>query len=1236
MAKWCKRAVALMRAWLDTIRLNNRAAFEQSGFVRSVFDKHMQFIDVNKDSLVEIARSYREVIDIAQRFGYKEYTNQVTRVFNSVGKLGKLETKQLLEWGYPAFKFRFLKRPTTAEEIALWKGNGHFGLLDAMSKSLPTEMEHLTDYIPYWQPEWIALTNEDLIGHIIYDTIKIYYDNGYDLNALIKWLNHGDIIQELHSVTNWDVKITLAEALADRFTANQLKPENIHSTAVQFFKEKFIDEWLVFSNSNTEALARDLLWQWLFTGKMKVLSRIMLEARAAMNIIQLALPTHNWLTLMYQSFIVGLPHYFARKASATGMDSHPVIDTLLKDFKFLVNESAEDTDYRIFEDMWQTYVMRWWYWLVDFILKAPWLSEKWKDSLRWKGRSLWSGMQNVYDMYMENYAKRVTIAQALNQMGIVTKEQADAFLKDIQAWKVNEEYIARIRWESYIKYAGFRANSDIIALWRNRFSKVLFMNLRAGYLINRAADITNALDNTMKRIADWEIKSLWDFIRHINADEDMRTIVLNMIIAGKLALYMDRVYDDDTEANKVSEYWIGLNDYYQALTTNLPARLLLTPFTDTNTYMEYMEKNGETVTVANMWNAFAYNTMNNLFRQMFRELQVIDLAGSSAKNIIGVMSWHTSFEDAWDSTIKAFDKLASSSWRFALDENIAPYGLLPMRRYDDTITNIMMIGQETNDSKKAYANLRTVEWIEKYMQNKTVTVFNMLRNINGLKWLNDTLGMNELAVDRIYEMVNNDKVMNDLYNGKWNGNVVTKDNTKRLFNELTSMDLAAGKQLVNWLFKPSEYDFNTDKKDVFEKELIRAIGSENINKLKDKILDYTLDWKIREWAIAEMLAYSDAKVPWSSRLMLSHIANQLKTSYVQRYYAEAGMKNAKFVYSDDAIPADELLRIQSGVVNALYPYMYTADKLSWYKLAEERMLTVNPKLFSTQTLSTNPNEAKQPAQKLARFANAVGFLDFMAHSELKEGNPNATGIKNVFAFMGKYVEDDALKASLFNMTLDTVDALEWHPDVKNAVKLWVALGWFDSISNLLSDTDAYAKHGKVLDEAVKKLFWVNNTIATIGTELAIGELKGSQAKSYGNYTGYKYTPKQYAKSNYTAKQQLADSVNELWKRVPSQYSWNTYTKEYNPTARYISFTPQYWSYRNPDSKFYLDVFAKVLWEAESKNLVNWYVKHSATDVDESQGKFSKTFKPKAIKARKVKVPKNYLNYQNRHRGWGEE
>lgn len=1232
MARWCNRLTTFARKALSTIRLNNRTAFEQSGFVRSVFEKHMNFIDMNKGALVDIARAYREVIDVAQAFGYKEYTNEITRVFNKIWWLGELELRELFNSGYPSFKFRFLKRPITAEEMALWKNNNHFWILDKMTKAIPEDLSKIIDYIPYWEAEWIAMTVEDLIGYIVFDTIKIYHANGYDINKLVKWLNHWDIIQELHSVMNGDMKVTLAEALAWRYQKESLSPKNLRNTANEFFKWQLAVENVIMRDTDIDALSRDMIWDWLFTGKAKAFARVLLEARALLNIIQLAFPTYNGLTLMFQSFIVWAPHYLARKVSSTWMENHPVINKLFRDFKFLVNESAEDTDYRIFEDMWQTYVMRWWYGMVDFLMKIPWMQKNWE----WKLRSVWSWLQNVYDLAMEASAKRVTIAQALNAVWITTKEQADKFLKDLEAWLVSDDYIAKLRAEAYIKYAGFRANSDIIALWRNRFSKYIFMNIRAGYLINRAADVTNAIDNTMKRIADWEIKTLKDFIEHVNSDEDMRTIILNMVIAGKLSMYMDRVYDDDSELNKATEYWVGLNDYYQALTQNLPMRILLQSWNDTDTYMEYMERDWQIVTVPNMANAWAYSLMNNFIRSLFRELQVIDLGTTAVKNTIAVMSWHLNFTDAFDSTVKAWEKLVSSSWRFALDENVAPYWLTAMRRYDDLISNIMMIWQETNDSKKAYQELRTVEWIEKYMQNKTVTVFNLLRNINWLKALNDTLWLNDLAVDRIYDMVNKDKVMNDLYNGKWNGSVITKDNVKRLFNELTTFDLTAWKQMVDWLFKPNEYDFNTDKKDIFEKELIRAIWADKMEQLKNTIINTVTKSDLREAALAEMIAYADAKVPGSSRLMLSYIANQRKTAYVQQYYNKMWMQNAKYVYSDNAIPADELMRIQASVVNEMYPFMYTADKLSWYKLAEERMLTINPKLFSTQQLWNNPNEAKQPSQKLSKFASAVWFLDFMAHSELKNWNPNAQSIKNVFAFMGKYVEDDALKASLFNMTLDTIDALEWHPDVKNVVKLWVALGWFDSISNLLSDTEAYAKHGKILDESVKKLFGVNQVLGTVGTSLAMWEMNGKASKSYWNSTGYKYTPKQYAKNNYAAKQQLSDNAYELSKRVPSQYSWNTYQKDYNPTARYVAFTPQYGSYKNPDSKFYLEQFARALWEAETKNIVSWYVKHSVMDIEEKQVLRNKKYIPKPIKARKVKLPANYLNYQKRHRGSGDD
>ena len=184
----------------------------------------------------------------------------------------------------------------------------------------------------------------------------------------------------------------------------------------------------------------------------------------------------------------------------------------------------------------------------------------------------------------------------------ITRHNADAFLEALRQGKIPKDKLDALRTLSHKQYASFRTASDTLAFSRNLFSKMFFMNVRASYLINRAGDVTYAFERAAKAIADGEITDFGTFLRHLDRNEELRTVFFNTVLAAKIAAYVDRFYDDhdpgQNKAKRVVGYWEGLNDYYAALTANLPVRVLLNPIQDTLQYMEFMDENGKKVTVA--------------------------------------------------------------------------------------------------------------------------------------------------------------------------------------------------------------------------------------------------------------------------------------------------------------------------------------------------------------------------------------------------------------------------------------------------------------------------------------------------------------------------------------------------------------------------------------------------------------------------------------------------------------
>ena len=78
-------------------------------------------------------------------------------------------------------------------------------------------------------------------------------------------------------------------------------------------------------------------------------------------------------------------------------------------------------------------------------------------------------------------------------------------MKMIGEGKINMDVL---RTQAHAYYANFRTASDTLAMSRNFFSKWFFLNVRAGYLVNRAAEIQYAFERMAKAVADGEIQTV--------------------------------------------------------------------------------------------------------------------------------------------------------------------------------------------------------------------------------------------------------------------------------------------------------------------------------------------------------------------------------------------------------------------------------------------------------------------------------------------------------------------------------------------------------------------------------------------------------------------------------------------------------------------------------------------------------------------------------------------------------
>ena len=205
----------------------------------------------------------------------------------------------------------------------------------------------------------------------------------------------------------------------------------------------------------------------------------------------------------------------------------------------------------------------------------------------------------------------------------------------------------------------------------------------------------------------------------------------------------------------------------------------------------------------------------------------------------------------------------------------------------------------------------------------------------------------------------------------------------------------------------------------------------------------------------------------------------------------------------------------------------------------------------------------------------------------------------MFALTGKYVQDPQMRMLLANRAMDAIDATAPHPDVASAAKLGFVAGNVEVIDKMLNDPEMVAKHGKVLEESLNKLFGNEAHINKIGSDHVREEMDEATKKRYSVSKGSAYVPKKYSNSNYKAKQGVESKVPSLIPKLPYGYTpSNTTRYDGNPYSQYSAFVPKIGKKDVRD--FYFEAYAKALGEANTQALVTGYVNRFPGDTEKDE------------------------------------
>lgn len=418
-----------------------------------------------------------------------------------------------------------------------------------------------------------------------------------------------------------------------------------------------------------------------------------------------------------------------------------------------------------------------------------------------------------------------------------------------------------------------------------------------------------------------------------------------------------------------------------------------------------------------------------------------------------------------------------------------------------------------------------IRWIWDAEQILTDTKWYMIRAFQYLpiRWKvmemwKDKVWWNEAKYKLFTDMVENDPSMRQIRDWvipEWllasNPEIV-----KSLYQDLTAFQYYNKK--YEWWGKHtvSEYWLASMEEDVFVQNI-----------LKTHNIDAELLWQsANKKELIKVLAAAEASEPWSSRIVLSYLANNelksLKNKYLWDEYAK---------WAD--IPEDIEWELHRMIVEKYYPYMYTADKTSRYNLATKYVEYAQPEIFEWLSKDT----------KLQWFVNSLWFLDLMVKEKWDAGDVNAAYIKNAFNFGTKYITDPSDKLKIIKHTMATIDWLD-NPDVsqKQLMRLWVIWANVSFYNELKKDKVANILYKKDMEEFEWMIWDSIDDINLKGIKWIEWDMSWDDWAKKQYYWAYwkPYTPATNSSANKQYVNDLMDKYNKVLN--PMEYGRPSYIR----------------------------------------------------------------------------------------------
>ena len=991
--------------------------------------------------------------------------------------------------------------------------------------------------------DWLSKETQDALYDIWYIFKNAWWDPEYQF-AMLSKRNDGFewILKNLAHNHKW--------AAADYFKAVW---ENLRQAVTTEVKNYFTWE------KEIKNAVEDMLWDPLWVSSMFKMATWVRSLWRFIKYWPIVFPL-SWVLMLANSAVLWITRYWSESSGFRWIMNNPAFDILiakkwdlikLPNGKEYIWLGFADWINRVNEIMFNSNSDLWWSWFdkcLDWMLnKIPennWYMKRTKEILT-TAMKWWT--HSLFDLFAQSSVKSMELAKSLEK-NLSWLMSLDEFVVRLQNWSVDAELVNRILWDMEKWYSRFFTNSATSLFSRHKFSRLYIFNALQWYVINRTDEVFSSIKDCINWIGrqqtlynrngwKWIAFNWKDFVNYINTDnQELKWLLMNVLLSAKLWFYMDRLVNWwDFSGKEYSDYMIDTSDYLSSLPATFFYGILTAPVAWIEDYAEYVKMNNEDFNIWDWLTVAWVNTVSQLMSKFFREGKVLSAFMDSI-----VSYWKT-----WDINF-AYDvlewELASiANWlgRFQLVEWTNKYWLDNLTSERDMLGQILFNADKVSESGKLTNDLYSLQTVDSilnwedwdYWKNRLLPyiplIWNILQNsITGTWYTFTSAKWKELQhimdKDEVVQILNNwdyDK-MQDYQWLWWDEWIYTDEAVWRMYKELTAFNYPYKWRKNGTDFKTGyEWELEQIKETVFTDELMRWLWwtEEDLTNYLNQAPDRKKAW------LMKIMAASEAARPGSSKIVLSYLANQEEYELLKKV-------TGKDYPSSTDVTDEEMAMIQRQVLQDYYPYMFTADKTSWYRAITEY---VSNKYDLFKDLYKDDD--------LTWYLSTLGYMDMIMYQQAKTGNVNAKYIKNSWSMLAKYMKSEPARMNAISYIMNTINNSNFSRGKATSAKMWVLAANMDFYDKIQKNWMMQALYWEDIENYNNFVWWVLKDLWDI--DWSDGSRKSSwkgYKKWYNNYNpiGDNNTP--------TAQQFIPRAQKYLNWRTPSFWG----KSGYNPNSTY--------------------------------------------------------------------------------------